>query len=169
MCLYSLLNKAHTGTFQSLSDIRNSVPLPVLEFHRKQRFRVTTAANSSTAPAKYGAKRRSSPSPAQETARKTTTASLNKKTAPWFVNTQAMTGWKDLRNRPSWPPSASRWFRCLTSSCPPKNAQTKRGWDPKKSKFTTSPKARSKGSPRTSPAAEVQGYAQCQARALQPG
>jgi transposase InsO family protein len=33
MCRYSLLNKAHTWTFQSLSDIKNSAPLPVLEFH----------------------------------------------------------------------------------------------------------------------------------------
>jgi hypothetical protein len=33
ICLYSLLNKAHSWTFKALSDIRNSVPLPVLEFH----------------------------------------------------------------------------------------------------------------------------------------
>jgi hypothetical protein len=33
ICLYSLLNKAHTRTFQSLTDIKASVPLPVLEFH----------------------------------------------------------------------------------------------------------------------------------------
>jgi hypothetical protein len=33
ICLYSLLNKAHKWTFQSLTDIKASVPLPVLEFH----------------------------------------------------------------------------------------------------------------------------------------
>jgi hypothetical protein len=33
ICLYSLLNKAHTWTFHSLTDIKASVPLPVLEFH----------------------------------------------------------------------------------------------------------------------------------------
>jgi hypothetical protein len=33
ICLYSLLNKAHAWTFQSLADIRTAVPLPVLEFH----------------------------------------------------------------------------------------------------------------------------------------
>ncbi|MDR0709958.1 MAG: DDE-type integrase/transposase/recombinase [Spirochaetaceae bacterium] len=33
LCLYSLHNKAHTWTFQSLTNLKNSVPLPVLEFH----------------------------------------------------------------------------------------------------------------------------------------
>jgi hypothetical protein len=33
ICLYSLLNKAHSWTFKALSDIRNTVPLPVVEFH----------------------------------------------------------------------------------------------------------------------------------------
>jgi hypothetical protein len=33
ICLYSILNKAHTWTFKALSDLKTSVPLPVLEFH----------------------------------------------------------------------------------------------------------------------------------------
>jgi hypothetical protein len=33
ICLYSLPSKAHKRAFQSLTDIKVSVPLPVLEFH----------------------------------------------------------------------------------------------------------------------------------------
>jgi hypothetical protein len=73
ICLYSLLNNAHTWTFQSLTDIKDSVPLPVLEFHQQRSCCAITAPNLSTMPPKSGVKRKSSPSPVHGTTRKTTT------------------------------------------------------------------------------------------------
>jgi hypothetical protein len=107
--LPSLLNNAHSWTFQALSGIRAAVPLPVLEFHRKRSFRAIMAANLSTTPPKSGANNNTSPSPDQETTRKTTTVSPNKKTAPLSVNISAMTASRALKNKPSRPPSTRPW------------------------------------------------------------
>jgi hypothetical protein len=103
--LRSLLNNARSWTFKALSDIKQAVPFPILEFHRKQSFRAITARNLSTTPPNSGANRNSSPLPAPGTAIKTTTVSWSKKTAPSSANTRAMTGLKGWRNRPSSPPS----------------------------------------------------------------
>jgi hypothetical protein len=65
--LRSLLNNAHSWTFTALSDIKTTVPLPVLEFHRKQSFRAIMARSLSIMPPKSGAPMHTSPSPAAGT------------------------------------------------------------------------------------------------------
>jgi hypothetical protein len=77
---------------------------------------------------------------------------LNKKTAPWPMNTQGYDRLEGLEEQTLLPPFTSRWFRCATSSRPPKNSQGKHGRASKKSRklcfrrFTTIPIARSKDS-----------------------
>jgi hypothetical protein len=88
ICLYSPLNKAHCRTFDALKNIYAGLPFQLREFHQQQSCCAITAANSSTMPLQTGIVTRSAPSPsrARETARKTTTVSLNRKTAPSSAN-----------------------------------------------------------------------------------
>jgi hypothetical protein len=85
---YSLLNKAHKWTFAALRDITNTLPSPLWS------FTATTALNLSITPLKNGVTILSVPSRlhAPETARKTTTLLLSRKTGRWFGSMPAITG-----------------------------------------------------------------------------
>jgi hypothetical protein len=102
--LRSLLNNAHFWTFKALSDIKTTIPFPVLEFHRQRSCRVTTARNLSITPPASGVKKKTSLSPAHGTAKRTAIVSRNKKTAPLSANTRDTTTLRSLRNRRSWSP-----------------------------------------------------------------
>jgi hypothetical protein len=100
--LRSLLNNAHSWTFKALADIKTTVPFPVLEFHCDNGSEFINHATE------LWCAKEQVPFTRGRDHKKNDNCFVEQKTAPSSGNTWATTGFRALRNRPSWPPYIRR-------------------------------------------------------------
>jgi hypothetical protein len=141
--LRSLLNNAHSWTFKALSDIKTTVPLPVLEFHSDNGSEFINNATE------IRCKKEHLPFTRSRDHKKNDNCFIEQKNGAAVREYAGYDRLEGYQEQALLAAIYTPWFLCSTSSCPPKSSKAKRGQAPKRSRFMTNPEARSKGSLKT--------------------